>query len=302
MSLRLECKIFTDTRQNLLVHALLLLISAIFYGAQAILLCIIVIITCKRELIGVPISKARIYLLVMAITMMIVTTEIVAFIMWDVVQVQPGMISGNLNMDRITELEGRVIKGRVIGIFLNALIGDCIVFWRAWVLWRYKRKMVYLPGILLLCSGASAVSFIGCFAKQDSSMLEKCEPLEILAIAFTNVTNIATTASIWYYTWLHWRAVRGYIDAGNRQARSEKVLVLVLESGIIYTAITIISGILLILTDHLCNRSFAWRLAAAIIDVLAASIVSIYPTLLIAVIFLHRSVWDPAEQSCSSQS
>ncbi|ESK85312.1 hypothetical protein Moror_11012, partial [Moniliophthora roreri MCA 2997] len=269
MAIHVNCKIFTNTSQNLLVHAVLLLISAIFYGAQAILLFIVVITTCKRETMAVPISRAQIYPLVMAIIMMIVTTEIVVFIIWDIVQVQPSVILGNLSQDRIMELEGWVIKGLLIGVFSNW--GLCYVLEVLGIVEIQAKDGLFTrnPTALFI----STISFIGCFAKEDPSRLQKCESVRILAIALTIGTNIAITASIWHYAWLHWKAVHEYLEAGNRHAHSEKTLVLVLESGVIYIIIQIIFVTLLLLTNNMCNRSFAWRLAAAIIEITAISLV-----------------------------
>ncbi|EEB98663.1 hypothetical protein MPER_01789 [Moniliophthora perniciosa FA553] len=86
-------------------------------------------------------------------------------------------------------------------------------------------------------------------------------------------TNITTTISIWYFTWLHRKTVLKYIKTGNHGAHSEKVLILLLESGVIHIAFQILYGMLLYVSQDLCTLSFAWKLLAAILETIAASVV-----------------------------
>ncbi|KAK7047553.1 hypothetical protein VNI00_006321, partial [Paramarasmius palmivorus] len=124
---------------------------------------------------------------------------------------------------------------------LNALIGDIIVFWRAWILWRHKRSMIYAPAVLLICTAVTLILILATpIVKNTSAGLvyeELNNILHLVGFGFSVVTNVATNASIGYYTWLHRKAVQEYLDAGNHRARNEKILALILETGMIYVAI-----------------------------------------------------------------
>ncbi|KAK7029440.1 hypothetical protein VNI00_014574 [Paramarasmius palmivorus] len=70
-------------------------------------------------------------------------------------------------------------------LFMNCLIGDAIMFWRVFVLWEDRKKMILVPGVLLFLAGVSEIALATCYVVGGPDRLEMCEPARILLYALT---------------------------------------------------------------------------------------------------------------------
>ncbi|KAL1719754.1 hypothetical protein EV715DRAFT_263077 [Schizophyllum commune] len=109
------------------------------------------------------------------------------------------------------------IMGTVANNF-NYLVSDAVVVWRAYILWS---DSLVAKGILL--------SFLtGTLAIQSD-----------VKLAFLLATNVVATVLIGIKFWYYRRDIKGALGLFTRKSQVEKVLVLLLESGITYCAIWI---------------------------------------------------------------
>ncbi|KAL1678282.1 hypothetical protein EV122DRAFT_252081 [Schizophyllum commune] len=109
------------------------------------------------------------------------------------------------------------IMGTVANNF-NYLVSDAVVVWRAYILWS---DSLVAKGILL--------SFLtGTLAIQSD-----------VKLAFLLATNVVATVLVGVKFWYYRRDIKGALGLFTRKSQVEKVLVLLLESGITYCAIWI---------------------------------------------------------------
>ncbi|KAH7869403.1 uncharacterized protein C8R40DRAFT_1176734 [Lentinula edodes] len=131
---------------------------------------------------------------------------------------------------------------------MNYLLSDAIVIWRAWILYDDR---LYLRILLILCGLGSliGVSLDSAFVlKQafsngtgEATALTK---IRVLMPVMLLITNFIATSIIAFKVWEYRRSIK--INLGNQKRKTsvEQVLILLLETGLVYCAcwiVTIIS-------------------------------------------------------------
>ncbi|ESK93885.1 hypothetical protein Moror_12992 [Moniliophthora roreri MCA 2997] len=185
--------------------------------------------------------------------------------------------------------------------FLEVIIGDFVVVWRAWVLWSDNRKILIVPSLLLLGSVASTLAFLGCFIENDwpITLPPTCSSLNIATYVLSMATNITATCAIGYKVWLHWRVVKKYLGTLHARGGTEKVLVLLLESGVAYSMLWFLQVITLIPS---VGTSPVGAYVQQVLYAASVQLVGIYPTLVIVLVYLQRSLWDSSGSSTYVQA
>ncbi|KAF5336787.1 hypothetical protein D9758_017708 [Tetrapyrgos nigripes] len=170
---------------------------------------------------------------------------------------------------------------------LNYVIGDGIVLWRAWIL--FPRDLV-VKGVLLICfmgslggaladGGLVAVRFL----HNPADPGKKRDTL-VMALPLL-ITNMAATGLIAYKAWLHGRDIRKTLkDCGNQVSRAQKILMLLVESGMIYCGIWITYIIINFSTEA---SSTAFTIISSALPALAIG--TLYPILIILIVALEKS-------------
>ncbi|KAG7094158.1 hypothetical protein E1B28_007769 [Marasmius oreades] len=126
------------------------------------------------------------------------------------------------------------------------VIGDTIVFWRTWALCVINRKLIYIPLLLLVGTTMCSFAFLGCYVLYDWPLINPgtCNSIQITAYSLSMATNIAGTIVIGYNFWCYRQAVARYLRKCEHQVRTEKIFVLLLESGVIYSILWIVQLVL----------------------------------------------------------
>ncbi|KAG7090489.1 hypothetical protein E1B28_009602 [Marasmius oreades] len=176
---------------------------------------------------------------------------------------------------------------------IASVIGDSIVIWRAWVLSGGNKKVMFLPVMLLLSMAATTVSFVVCMIEKDlpTDFPPECRPQNTALFVLSMVTNIAGTAVIGYQAWSYRRVVKKYLHNCRHRARAEKLLVMLLDSGVIYTTLWIIQLAVLVAPSR---PDFTVQIFRITFSAACSQLVGIYPTLIIVLVMLRRSIWDSA--------
>ncbi|KAF9469483.1 hypothetical protein BDZ94DRAFT_1303196 [Collybia nuda] len=115
----------------------------------------------------------------------------------------------------------------------EVIISDCIVVWRASVLLQDRWWLITFPLFLLLASVASLLGASGVWSIGNN--IYKGGIPDILyqvGLGMSLGTNILATALIGYRYWVHRKMVAGLRRNGG--TRSERVLALLVESGIVF--------------------------------------------------------------------
>ncbi|KAJ8092312.1 hypothetical protein PM082_023915 [Marasmius tenuissimus] len=187
---------------------------------------------------------------------------------------------------------------------LEIIIGDSIVFWRVWVLCAGDKRLVLIPFLFLLGTIACSLGFLGCFAQNNWPVINPptCNTLVVSAYSLSLVTNVVCTVAIGFQVWLYNRDIKAYLTT-YKQGRAEKILVILLESGIIYSLVWVVQLVVVHIppAPTLSGKVFQQILKAAnvqfVVGTCLCTHLAIYPTALIVVIYLQRSVWDSTGNS-----
>ncbi|KAF5329916.1 hypothetical protein D9758_018796 [Tetrapyrgos nigripes] len=168
---------------------------------------------------------------------------------------------------------------------LNYVIGDGIVVWRAWIM--FPRNLL-VKGILVVCfmgslggafadGGLAAIRFLHSFADPGKKKDVLIMTLPLL------ITNMAATGLIGYKAWLHGQDIKKTLkDCGNQISRAQKILMLLVESGMIYCGVWITY---IIISWSTGPSSVAFQTIASALPSLA----TLYPILIVLVVALERS-------------
>ncbi|KZV72060.1 hypothetical protein PENSPDRAFT_375554 [Peniophora sp. CONT] len=142
----------------------------------------------------------------------------------------------------------------VILLVTNTIISDIIVLWRMCIIWDRKRTVVIFAAILAATTVAlnivNAVYIWDAdhFRPSAASITTDTTNSEIIptfgassigvAAAFTSLaSNVSATALIGWKAWLHRRRLVEHSITSNGRTLAQRVLELLVDSGIVYTAI-----------------------------------------------------------------
>ncbi|KAJ8089137.1 hypothetical protein PM082_014385 [Marasmius tenuissimus] len=269
------------------------LTGAIFYGIYLLLLLAALNVLGLRE--GKRAAKMTL------IAALLVMFTMSSFEFWGIVHlcfrnIQIVLVN-NIDMTygakEMVFIERYVHLGSAIQVMLplETVIGDAIVLWRAWKLCAENRRLVLVPLVLLLATTGCSLAFLGCYARNNWPVItpDTCNRLQISTFSLSMAANLTGTLVIGYKVWVYRRAVREYLGQCRQRTRAEKVLMLFLESGIVYSILWIIQLVVVLLPPP---NIFAGQVVQQIFTTSSIQMVGIYPTLLVVLIYLQYSMWD----------
>ncbi|KAL1682648.1 hypothetical protein EV122DRAFT_203218 [Schizophyllum commune] len=165
---------------------------------------------------------------------------------------------------------------------VNFILCDFVVVWRAWIVWTGNK---YVHGLLILCLVASIACSVADFvityhAIQTLDIYGPAETRVLLDVVPLLVTNIVASVLVGIKVWDYRRTIKRSLGQHSR-TRVEKVMMLLVESGLIYAAIWILY-LVLSLTNitNFMNTSgplfVVWRASL--------SLVGLYSTIVIIIV------------------
>ncbi|KIY68045.1 hypothetical protein CYLTODRAFT_490120 [Cylindrobasidium torrendii FP15055 ss-10] len=177
---------------------------------------------------------------------------------------------------------------------INMLVGDTVVIWRAWALWQdcgRLRGLIAIPIAFLCVSYGFTVNALNCLAQGDfvqstipigGRLCTWSEPISWGVSLFTNLTS---TALIAIKAWKVRRFVKTNCGECSK-TMTERVLLLLVESGLIYCLFWLSQLILFFDFDPSANRTYAYDIFSSIGEQLSG----LYPTIMIILVNKHRSL------------
>ncbi|KAF9469479.1 hypothetical protein BDZ94DRAFT_1303192 [Collybia nuda] len=152
-------------------------------------------------------------------------------------------LSGNsgLNLaERISLVNALLINPNIIYLWITNLeVSNVLIIWRAYVLLRDRWWMVAFPLLLLLGSVASLTVTSILSSIGDNSETNTAGSIFGAGLGLSLATNVIATALIGHRYWVHRKMVAELRN--NRQTQSERVLVLLVESGVVYCVLQAIN-------------------------------------------------------------
>ncbi|KAF5363046.1 hypothetical protein D9758_012630 [Tetrapyrgos nigripes] len=206
------------------------------------------------------------------------------------------------NVPNIAEIEQESVDLKiVIAIFprLNYVIGDGIVVWRAWILFPGNRLVKGILTVAMIASFVGTITDAGLNIAADRQGVISLEHMDLLAYNVPLLaTNIIATSLIGYKAWFHHQDVRKNLSqCGNTVSQVQKILMLLVESAIIYCLLWVSYMIVGMLND---DQTVASQTFTAIMPGLA----TLYPIFIILLAALEKSKEDikSANEMSLSQS
>ncbi|KAL1748605.1 hypothetical protein HDZ31DRAFT_29318 [Schizophyllum fasciatum] len=169
---------------------------------------------------------------------------------------------------------------------INFILCDFVVVWRAWIVWTGNK---YVHGVLILCLVASIACSVADFvityhAIQSLDIYGPAKTRVLLDVVPLLVTNIVASVLVGVKVWDYRRTIKRSLGQRSR-TRVEKVMMLLVESGLIYAALWILYLVL-----SLTNLSNFQNSVGPLFVVWRASLslVGLYSTIVIIIV----STWQ----------
>ncbi|KAF8230508.1 hypothetical protein L208DRAFT_1400478 [Tricholoma matsutake] len=163
-------------------------------------------------------------------------------------------------------------------------INDIVVIWRAWVLFPQRQWVMIGPLFFLLVAFVTvSISFAMTEKSQNMwNIMTNC------SLAASTVTNLLATLLIAYKLWDYQKATKN-LGLKKQQSPVQKVLFLLVESGVIFLILQLANLLLGILTP---NPGTATYYAYVVFSSIYYELVAMYPALILIIVNKKHSIID----------
>ncbi|KAL1725529.1 hypothetical protein EV714DRAFT_221118 [Schizophyllum commune] len=226
------------------------------------------------------------------------TLLFVASTIWFAVNIRVEVLGAlaPFRVDAITSLIRRIAGPLLVLARINHISSDVIVVWRAWVLWP-DSKPVRLSLVLAIVGtiAGSVVDFAYSYSKYGVAAYSWNLPDRRANYlrAFTSIvpvllTNVLVTALVGVKVWTYRRSIKPALGRAS-QTRVEKIMVLLVESGGVYTSVGLMVTLLqlayLVITladvAGVFHSNLTYMGPAGMLGTLMPAIAGVYPTLVV---------------------
>ncbi|THU80601.1 hypothetical protein K435DRAFT_874211 [Dendrothele bispora CBS 962.96] len=284
----------SDELANSLAHDVTLTtVEGVLYGLLSLLTFIAVYLLIRK---GLRNSVARLILLTVTFVMFGCSTAIFAE-------------DADINIQQMKalgpsapDLDG-ILKSNLI--LQNYILGDGVVVWRAWILFDRYSPFHFLLATCLLGTFAiprrdpfgslifrpiHSIELVFLrsgpeFFSLNDGLLPFIEPEELgsrkfLLTVMLLITNLTATLLIGYKAWMYRRFFKNH-DSNRSKSQIEKILIILVESGLVYCAIWILV---------ICTQAGALSLTASeLVATIVPHAVTLYPIFIIILTSLQKS-------------
>ncbi|KAJ6469899.1 hypothetical protein C8R45DRAFT_1105006 [Mycena sanguinolenta] len=173
---------------------------------------------------------------------------------------------------------------------LNMIVADAVLIWRTWAVYQGRIRAIAIPCVLLLTAFVFALIDITCDFAEGQLAETTCRPPSGLIVwSFSVGTNVVCTAFIGWKAWQH-RKVMKHLNTGGKYhgMSTENILSLLVESGLIYSALWIIQIIGYLDLEPYSPLYYFLQVLAG----LGHQMTGLYPTLIIVIVNFKRTIWE----------
>ncbi|RDB20268.1 hypothetical protein Hypma_012688 [Hypsizygus marmoreus] len=178
------------------------------------------------------------------------------------------------------------------------MLSDAIVIWRAWVLFKSESRWVMIgPCMLLLGTIATNLAALILTLDFDSRVAASGNgrsvpnDLSYAGLALSLGTNALATALIGYKLWTHRTFFPKSIGPKQRYTRAQNILMVLVESGVLFLAFQLVTLILGLCTPSAAPGSVGY-IATLVFQTTYNEVSAMYPTIVLAVVHNQRSIVD----------
>ncbi|KAJ8488385.1 hypothetical protein ONZ45_g13973 [Pleurotus djamor] len=165
-----------------------------------------------------------------------VTFDVIITLIWLVKAFVLNNHDGDAAQQVFTDISNWINVMRTVNFLIPVLIGDLVLIYRCWVVYSQSYRAVFLPAFIWFCDAA-----IGSYIIHVESRLHEHGPLQVpeLTPFFTSFLVI-TVAQNFITTTMIILRIR-HVDQLSARTKLQRVMRIVIESGLLYTATAIIS-------------------------------------------------------------
>ncbi|KAF8239185.1 hypothetical protein L208DRAFT_1386430 [Tricholoma matsutake] len=162
-------------------------------------------------------------------------------------------------------------------------INDIVVIWRSWVLFPQHQWVMIGPLFFLLV--AFVTMFIGiAMSERSQNMLTI---MTDCSLAASIITNLLATLLIAYKLWDYQKATKNF-GLKKQQSPVQKVLFLLVESGVIFLILQLVNLLLSRLTSN--TPGTATYYAYVVFNFIYYELVAMYPALILIIVNKEHSI------------
>ncbi|KZV75968.1 hypothetical protein PENSPDRAFT_748143 [Peniophora sp. CONT] len=160
------------------------------------------------------------------------------------------------------------------------LIGDYVVLWRAYVIFGRPRWLCISTIVIAISYTAGYIALVA-------------YRFQVYGRLMNIIPNFIATVLVAYKAWIHWKDIRTFTHEGGTR-HSLALLLVILESGFAYTALTIAYALIVFLnSDGMAANWFAYILTP---------LLAMYPTLVIVLVSTRKNLLERSVEAASSPS
>ncbi|KAL1658757.1 hypothetical protein GGF50DRAFT_66663, partial [Schizophyllum commune] len=175
---------------------------------------------------------------------------------------------------------------------LQYVISDTTVVWRVWILWQDSR---IVKCVSIFCMMGSFAGVIGECALYFNAPKRGQRASAVMMEIPLLITNVVTTILMAIKYWFYVREVKRFVGGWRQSTQIERVLILIIESGIIYCALLAVRFGL----DVGVDGAPTTYVACSVVSAAYHSISGILPTLIVFVVAMER--WAASTLAMSAQ-
>ncbi|KAI0324669.1 hypothetical protein GY45DRAFT_1375361 [Cubamyces sp. BRFM 1775] len=192
------------------------------------------------------------------------------------------------------------------------ILGDTIIIWRVYAFWsRGKEKLVLIVPIAFLFGSISTSMMLSyCAARLGADITlgtyqhpAFCRNIQTASYLTTLTTTGVATILIGYKAWAYRKLHLGAFGTTSRhtQTRTQKIMLLLLESGVIYMCVFAVQVIMSVPSvNNGIEKQPALALALTIYQYCLSLIVGIYPTIIVVLVNSKHSLLSNSESQSST--
>ncbi|THU95037.1 hypothetical protein K435DRAFT_756123 [Dendrothele bispora CBS 962.96] len=248
-------------------------VDGLLYGVEVLLTMSVCIILYRQ---GLSNSLARRLLFIATLSMFLGSSiTVIARTVYYVVQIQQLGDSSYNPLPTMTAWNiAHVVASKII-----YFLGDLIVVWRAWILYESRIIKSFLSACVLL---SLATSILNVVISVRDVQANGFTAIRFLLPASLIFTNLVATILIGYKAWVYRHFIKSHLGTFNTRTQVEQVLILLVESGLVYCAIWVLD---LVLVSILSTANSASEYLA----VLFPHLETIYPNTIILLTALQKT-------------
>jgi len=135
---------------------------------------------------------------------------------------------------------------KLVTTLVAIMVGDSILVYRCWIVWRRNYSVILLPFLLLLANTSCAGVIIWILVAVESPFSEtlvdqKIRPFFLAHSAIAIPLNVITTSLLLFPIWMVHRETTKQFSIQRKRTILTSTMRIVAESGILYTASALIS-------------------------------------------------------------